>query len=954
MYNNVLQANDEFAELRTRTIDLAASIDSCYLPTLYNAWDYVGVYDTTLSIPNTELINYTYNSFYTYIDTPNTFVGYFDVLTPFSLRDTNFYIAPNTNIVIKNGGNLDLRNANLYFGENSGIIVEEGGNLHIESSTLTYGLGMDACDLNTSNINLWNGIEFNNTLGNGTLEINNTTISNSKNGLLANTPVFTFRNSKYINNLQPITAKGTANNNLMSVIRNNHFEITSDFENEQLEYQFLKLEDNLNANINSNTFLLSVTPYGLSNTNHSLTQAIYINNVNSTSYNSIDSNTFYNVKQAIDINTSKQYNISYNTFTNQAPAYLANQYSGGHQGINIYNTSNLILSNNVYKNLKKAIDIKNSMSAFITDEKFDFCKLSLDCNWNRIVRISNSEFNAPLNSDKAIRATFTNIQIDSNIINNYTKGIQIFVCKGVNINNNKISNVKYNSLEPNSGYGVFISSSEKFEIKDNEIKGLIAAIPHQSLPLISEGTRAIVVEHSMGEKNRIFRNKISYVHIAIHTQGYNKRLRLKCNTTNSSFTGLMVFDELEDQGENCELELGMQLLPGNVWNNTCNNTSPLVYRDIILSPKALTYDFNYWAHSYGINPNGGTNLRTTPDCQNLLLGNYRVCDGNNGNLEQIMETDYCVDSMLYLGWKTGIIEEDLNAVAIPQEILDLEGKKQTLVANMALVEALITDRELQKDLVAQLETIYKDIVTINATLVELYKKNNNKAAAENLLEQDNTIEAKMKLAKHYIAENETGKAQRVINEMINLSKLDESFFNQQKQLDFEQNKDHTAEILELEKNLKQSNRLLNQLNTSEIADLQYIKSLDLPIATKAEAILALNGDSLPDHHIKQISFLEYAELTSVNNTNFDYTLAASPNPASNNTNVSFTLPSDDSNYTLKLVDNYNNIGNVVYTTEVTNISSKNIDISNYTNGVYTIAIFKNDTEVASIQLLVVN
>jgi len=93
---------------------------------------------------------------------------------------------------------------------------------------------------------------------------------------------------------------------------------------------------------------------------------------------------------------------------------------------------------------------------------------------------------------------------------------------------------------------------------------------------------------------------------------------------------------------------------------------------------------------------------------------------------------------------------------------------------------------------------------------------------------------------------------------------------------------------------------------------------------------------------------------SVNNTTFDYMLSTSPNPASTNTNVSFTLPNDNSSYTLKVVDNNNNIGNIVYSSNINTLSTKSIDVSSYADGVYTIVIFKNDTEVASLQVLVVN
>ncbi|MFT4645769.1 MAG: hypothetical protein ACI8ZX_002188 [Planctomycetota bacterium] len=59
-------------------------------------------------------------------------------------------------------------------------------------------------------------------------------------------------------------------------------------------------------------------------------------------------------------------------------------------------------------------------------------------------------------------------------------------------------------------------------------------------------------------------------------------------------------------------------------------------------------------------------------------------------------------------------------------------------------------------------------------------------------------------------------------------------------------------------------------------------------------------------------------------------------------------------YDLKIIDNYQNIGNVAYDENIeAGITSQTINISNYTVGIYTVVIFREDVQVASSQLLVV-
>ena len=403
-----------------------------------------------------------------------------------------------------------------------------------------------------------------------------------------------------------------------------------------------------------------------------------------------------------------------------------------------------------------------------------------------------------------------------------------------------------------------------------------------------------------------------------------------------------------------------------VWTNTniCTPLTPTnqlqvgqayMGRDIKLSTSALQNNFKYFAHAYAEEPGNPSNhLRTTPDCNNLdqlQTGNYTVCEPSFGNNLQFRAENFCADSVIETGWDREDPSEDIDAVAIPQEILDQLVIKQNLVGDLAVLETQLNNPDIQADLVADINKLYEQINHTNSVLVALYLENNDRTAAENILEQENTVEAKMELVQMYVAEEDYLKAARVVNEIIALSKDDDLFLSTQKQQDYEDNKNYFADIEEILNNVNQSARKKSELSDLEKMDLQSIKDANLPVSIKAEVLLALNGDSITDHTIK---YLTVAELNqNSNSTSFDYQLTATPNSASASTDIQYVLPADQATYSMQIIDNYQNIGNVEYTQTITNTTNQIVNVSNYTVGIYTVVIFKDNVDVANIQLLII-
>ena len=57
---------------------------------------------------------------------------------------------------------------------------------------------------------------------------------------------------------------------------------------------------------------------------------------------------------------------------------------------------------------------------------------------------------------------------------------------------------------------------------------------------------------------------------------------------------------------------------------------------------------------------------------------------------------------------------------------------------------------------------------------------------------------------------------------------------------------------------------------------------------------------------------------------------------------------------MKIIDNYQNIGNSPYDATIEeNITSQIINVSSYSVGIYTVAIFRDNLQVAGAQLLII-
>ncbi|MFT4645705.1 MAG: hypothetical protein ACI8ZX_002123 [Planctomycetota bacterium] len=151
------------------------------------------------------------------------------------------------------------------------------------------------------------------------------------------------------------------------------------------------------------------------------------------------------------------------------------------------------------------------------------------------------------------------------------------------------------------------------------------------------------------------------------------------------------------------------------------------------------------------------------------------------------------------------------------------------------------------------------------------------------------------------------------------------------------NKLYYAELEELKKTVKLSSRKLNELTIAEIQNLRIIKSEGLPSSDFAEGLLIMNGDSIIEHPIRKINLDAYTNtLDSLAIDSFNYNLSISPNPASNFIEVSYLLPAGTTQATIRLIDQYNNVGQEVFAVTLTGEQSNyNINVNSIANGYYS-------------------
>lgn len=77
-----------------------------------------------------------------------------------------------------------------------------------------------------------------------------------------------------------------------------------------------------------------------------------------------------------------------------------------------------------------------------------------------------------------------------------------------------------------------------------------------------------------------------------------------------------------------------------------------------------------------------------------------------------------------------------------------------------------------------------------------------------------------------------------------------------------------------------------------------------------------------------------------------------PNPASGMVEASFVVPAGVTQYTLKVLDSYHNIGQIKYQISKNEIISAQFDTSTWSIGTYTVALIINNDVVETTHLLV--
>lgn len=163
------------------------------------------------------------------------------------------------------------------------------------------------------------------------------------------------------------------------------------------------------------------------------------------------------------------------------------------------------------------------------------------------------------------------------------------------------------------------------------------------------------------------------------------------------------------------------------------------------------------------------------------------------------------------------------------------------------------------------------------------------------------------------------------------------------------NKTYYADIAEIENNMLKQER--NSLTESEVATLTTILNANLPISAHAEYLLLQQYPEMWDERL--IVKVEEEYETALDSTLlFDYQLTLTPNPASGLVEASFVVPNGVTQYTLRVLDSYQNIGQLKYEVNKNEIVNAQFDTSTWGVGTYTVALIINEEVVETTHLLV--
>ncbi|MBW8049827.1 MAG: S8 family serine peptidase [Cytophagales bacterium] len=193
--------------------------------------------------------------------------------------------------------------------------------------------------------------------------------------------------------------------------------------------------------------------------------------------------------------------------------------------------------------------------------------------------------------------------IDGSTFNNVQRSIYIQGGTSDEITNNTFTNIPNADALGDHTYGVFLVSSSGFIVDGNTFSGVTVS---SSSPLTA-GSHGIAIENSGAQGGRFFDNDFEKTDFAVHTQGDNQNLKIRCNKFGINggphgHTAWYVFDgSLKQQGgANCVTDPSQAA--GNQWMYSC---PPSTERDIFTN-----VGFAYYA-----NPLDKDNFPTTvPDC----------------------------------------------------------------------------------------------------------------------------------------------------------------------------------------------------------------------------------------------------------------------------------------------------------------------------------------------------
>lgn len=938
VYQSIVPPNADFHDMRRATIQATIELYGYCdeLISIMDAWDAVGVYDSSLRY-NNHLINYVLTSDTAIWNDTLYIDGYLKVKNGSNLTfyGSHIYLNNNSFLEVDDNSTLYTYNSNFYCSSNSSIEIKNTGSI-VSSQNIYSFNNLDPCQSFSSK--LWNGIKCSNNWYISNLIFNNDSIKNAICGINItknngnNEPYIEISESSFDDNAKALNiAYLTAINNFYS--NDSILILNNKFYNPRMEYTDQNGQDFFYADypiINS----LNLSP-------DFFMEYVSILNVDA----KIINNEFHIQSPPITIGTINSNYIPLNLICPLNP--LQNSFPSSIKALGIKSNSNTLsvnIENNTFNNWKNSIwmhqglgntHVKNN--TFTNGDDIDPMP-HLFCNGK--ATIENNTFN---DDNKGIQL----IESDGSVISNNTfnKTYQnIYLQAG---SNNAIkNNVFTNMLNSNQfeGFGIHNYGSESCIIEGNSFN-----------ETTSYGSQyGIIIDNVGNAPSYIFNNSFAQLNYAVQTDEMNTGLKIKCNkfATNgiAHQAGIFAIDGyLANQGANCN-NTGNNWQAGNEWIDNTTSSSNSISKDILLGPNMQA--FEYWAHGFNtLTGNNNTNPQKNNFDQfssNILTVCENINPGTNDD-DDYREKDNssCVD--IYDGWHRPIdINEDLLI-----KLTDLINIRTNHINELSTLESMLYNPDTQHDIVEKIKYYQQEIKLVNEGIIEIYKKTGNDVALTVLLESDNSIEAKQKLYKQYLEKKDYVNAARVLNEMQQSYNPDYFYANTVELQKNEDNKNYFATLAEIEGQLRTDNRKLSELNEAEIQTLRTIKIANLPVSAKAEVLLAYNGDTLYQRTIKKLSTHTMDSLLSGTN-GFNYNLTLTPNPATTQVEVCFALPNNAQNIKLSLIDEYNHVGLLLDEKSVGEQEiCKTFNTTAYNNGTYRVVLEHDGAVQAGKHLLIV-